>query len=111
MYNYHDAICKDIKDVLSFWDPELDPEDLWDDDSVTGNGGMYYDTEEACSAYLNGNWELLLEALYEFELTVADAIKHIASKDIARWCDCIIRCYLFHSCLDEVLHDNDEESN
>ena len=86
-------------------------DEIFDEDSVTGNGAYYYDTEEKCSKYLAGNFDLLYEAAREFaiddELNVV--IKHYEDKDLARYFDCTIRCYILMDCIyaavDELIKD------
>ena len=113
MYNYYDAMYKDIEEYFRFnvclddyrdEEGNLDKEalcgfsdTLWVEDSVTGNASGSY-TFNSCQAeqYLVGNWCLLLDALEEFgEMNINPIEKG------AEWCDVTIRCFL----LGEVLSD------
>lgn len=78
---------------------------LWDDDSVTGNAsGSYtfstYDAEEN----LCHNWDLLVEALREFDVDMGYAIQQGAE-----YCDVTIRCYLIGSAINEALDELEAE--
>ena len=79
-YNYLESIKEDVKNYIeenkenesyNFDNieelKELLYEDLWIDDSVTGNGsGSYYCNSVKAREALQGNEELLIEALEEF---------------------------------------------
>ena len=76
-------------------------DELFDEDEITGNGIYYYDTEEKCSEYLSGNFDLLYEAAYEYYIDdrINILIQHYEQKDLARYFDCTIRCYLLGECI------------
>lgn len=82
---------------------ELLNDDLWCADSVTGNasGSYFFSTWKAEEAIAH-NWDLLEEAMQEFE----DDCNPIEKG--AEWCDVTIRCYLLHSCIRDVLADLEE---
>ena len=86
-------------------------DEIFDEDSVTGNGAYYYDTEEKCSEYLAGNFDILYEAVREFAVDdeANVIIKHYENKDLARYFDCTIRCYILMDCIytavDELIKD------
>ena len=71
-YNYKEAIVHDIKEYIITNEIEIDLEDdeasnwlydeLWDEDSITGNGAFFYDTEEHCSEYICFNLNLAFTA-------------------------------------------------
>lgn len=111
-YNYKEAVENDIKEYienwvdLSKWVDDLEGlreklyEDLWIEDSVTGNlSGSYTFSHYEAEENLCHNWELLEEALEEFECDVNPVEKG------PEWCDVTIRCYLLREMLDIVLQD------
>ena len=115
-YDYKEAIKNDIMnyidDNIDFRDFEdLDElaeqlnDDLFIDDSVTGNAsGSYtfstYDAEENISH----NLDLLGEALEEFGCGADYLINHGAEA-----CDVTIRCYLLSECIAEVMGEIEED--
>ena len=111
-YDYRKAIKLDILDyiesniTLEDWEFRTDLEDdlyseLWANDSITGNGGKYYDTESYCESCLAYNLDLMMEACEEFGIDMKILLQHYHDGDLARHLDCAIRCYL----LGEVLYD------
>ena len=116
-YNYREAITKDIKDYILSNEIEIVVEEdefanwlwdeLWCEDSVTGNGAYFYDSEEKCSEYLSGNFDLLYEAAREFCIDddTMLLIRHYENKDLARYFDCTIRCYLLGECIEKALEE------
>lgn len=125
-YDYRRAIIDDIKDwivndtdliengYMEDRDEDLYNwiyEEVFDEDSVTGNGPYYYGTEDFCSECLSGNFDILYEAAHEFAIDneVNVLIKHYEDKDLARYFDCTIRCYLLMECVyaavDELIQE------
>ena len=115
-YNYRRAIADDIKDwiindsglVENGYMEDRDEdlynwiyEEVFDEDSVTGNGAYYYGTEDFCSECLSGNFDILYEAAHEFAIDdeINILIQHYEDKDLARYFDCTIRCYLLMECV------------
>ena len=115
-YDYRRAITDDIKDwivnetdiieegIKENRDDDLSNwiyEEVFDEDSVTGNGPYYYGTEDFCSECLSGNFDILYEAAHEFAIDdeINILIKHYEDKDLARYFDCTIRCYLLIECV------------
>ena len=115
-YDYKRAITDDIKDWIindsdliknGYMEDRDDDlyiwiyEEVFDEDSVTGNGPYYYGTEDFCSECLSGNFDILYEAAHEFAIDdeVNVLIKHYEDKDLARYFDCTIRCYLLMECV------------
>lgn len=80
--------------------------DLWTDNSITGNGGNYYNIEFCCEDYLAYNFDLMMEACEEFCVDMKNLLQHYHDGDLARYLDCTIRCYLLgevlHTVLDEI---------
>ena len=117
-YNYREALINDIKeyikdndyDIVNYNDQEemIDEiyYDLWDEDSITGNGGDWYDTEEKCQEYVSKNLILAFEACEDFCVDMKTLIDAAKKGNIARYLDCIVRCYLLHECLYEVCKEN-----
>lgn len=99
---------EDLKDLLANSRNEFEEalnERLWNDDSVTGNAsGSYtfsiYEAEEIIAH----NWDLLLDALYEFGCDYREALEKGAE-----YCDVSIRCYLLGQAISEVLDDLEKE--
>ena len=121
-YDYRRAIIDDVKDWIVN-DTDLIEEgymedrdediynwiydEVFDEDSVTGNGAYYYDTEEFCSECLAGNFDLLYKAMEEFSVDneVRTIINHYEHKDLAQYFDCTIRCYLLMDCIYEAIDE------
>ena len=125
-YNYRRAIIDDLKDwiinesdIMEEGIKENRDDDLsnwiydetFDEDSVTGNGTYYYGTEEFCSECLSGNFDLLYEAAHEFAIDdeINVLIHHYEHKDLARYFDCTIRCYLLGECIEKALEELQDE--
>lgn len=120
-YDYREHMRDDIHDYIMERTPEElirqygpDMDDIWDGlndelwtaDSVTGNGsGSYYCNSWRAEEALCHNWNLLADALDEFD----------GDRDILRQgpeaCDVSIRCYLLGECLSDVLEELEEEFN
>ena len=115
-YDYRRAMIDDIKDwivsdtdiseegIVEGRDDDLYDwiqEEIWDGAVITGNDGYYYGTEEFCSECLSENFDLLYNAAHEFALGdgVDTLIKHYEDKSLARYFDCLIRCYLLGECI------------
>lgn len=119
MYNYREAIISDIQDYINWnytaeeidnnmdnreeWE-QLLYEDLWDADSVTGNGsGSYYCNTYRAEEAIAHNWDLLADAIAELGRDT-DILRQGAEA-----CDVTIRCYLLGECIAIAL-DQIEES-
>ena len=115
MYNYLNAMKADILEAIrndyTLADYENRDEleerlndELWMDDSVTGNASGSY-TFSRCQAweYVSDNMDLLREAVTEFcEMeTLAD---HFMNEDY-EWMDVTIRCYLLGQAISEALDE------
>ena len=113
-YNYYEGMKEDILQYIKDNDIDLNEvnqdqleEELWGDDSITGNGGMYYDTEENCKQYLAGNTDLLLEAADELYVEMKTLL--LAREHIHRYCDSIIRLYLLYGIIEDIYSEYQEE--
>lgn len=115
MYNYLEAVKKDVKEYI---DSEITlkdfssrekleeklNDDLWVEDSVTGNasGSYTFNTYEA-EENICHNLDLLVEACKEFGNNI-DILEAGAET-----CDVTIRCYLLGPAISEVLDDMEDE--
>lgn len=111
-YDYREAIKNDVRnyinDNIDFKDfndveglREKLYDDLWLDDSVTGNGsGSYTFNNYEAEENIAHNLDLLGESLEEFGYDADFLITHGAEA-----CDVTIRCYLLGECVDEVLEE------
>ena len=79
---------------------------MWADDSITGNGGLYYASEFKCEEYVCHNLDLLMEAFFDFSFPESRRIHELLrNKEIARYCDCTIRCYLLSAAIDRAIEE------
>lgn len=118
-YNYMEAVKEDVKNYI---DSEINFEDfdsleeleeklndeLWTEDSVTGNAsGSYTFNRATAESYVNSNKELVNEMVSEFD----------CKKQVCDWwldddfeaIDTSIRCYLLGSAISEVLENLKED--
>lgn len=115
-YNYLEAVKEDVRTAikdgynLEEWRGNKDGlaeqlnDDLWIDDSVTGNAsGSYTFNAYQAEEYLMHNLDLLAEACQEFGCST-----DILSKG-AEHCDVTIRCYLLSQAIAEVLEEMEDE--
>jgi len=117
-YDYRKAMTDDILDYIANEKPEYLSglidfeeareklwEELWAEDSITGNGGNYYDTEEKCFEYISGNTDLVYEAAREFCINdnIYKMIERYTDKILGRYLDCTTRCYILSSAIDLAL--------
>ena len=80
---------------------------MWDDDSITGNGPDGYADEYLCEEFLCHNLDLLIEAMREFDV-MHDPFSirsYIDNHRLARYLDCTIRCYVLGQVIDRVLEN------
>lgn len=116
-YNYLEEVTNDAKQAIlenmNDWDfadreelEEIANDSLWVDDSVTGNGsGSYYCNAWSAEEALCHNWDLLTDAVTEFE---GDTNFGILSHGV-EWCDVTIRCYLLGQAISAALDELEEE--
>ena len=115
-YNYFESVKEDVKnyieneidlqEALKEVDFDIDSlcnnlhDDLWCNDSVTGNGsGSYTFSTWQAEENLCHNIDLLQEALQEFGC----GIEYLQNG--AEACDVTIRCYLLSSAIYEVIQE------
>lgn len=117
-YNYLEELKSDvrnyIKEVASDY---MDCEDmdelrdslydnLWDEDSVTGNGsGSYTFNKEKAKEYVSDNMDLMVEAYKDLD-SIESLVDDLEALDFET-IDVTIRCYMLSQALDEVLEDGD----
>ena len=122
-YNYLEAVKDDIKqyvrdnDILSEYDGpdearEALNDDLWVEDSVTGNGsGSYTFNREQAKEYLfdsNDGLDLLREAVSDYGIDAETIVDHFMSEDW-EWFDVTIRCYVLGQAIDEALDEIEDD--
>jgi predicted nucleotidyltransferase len=126
-YNYEEEIKADVLDAIrdfytaeeirermedrERWAEEL-YDDLWVDDSVTGNAsGSYTFDRYTAREYVTSNMELLKDAFYEFGVDSETIAEKLLDEDW-EYCDVTIRCYLLNSAiwaaLDEIAEEIEE---
>ena len=115
-YNYLEQVTADAKEAIlenmeywTFYDrdelEEVARDELWVDDSVTGNGsGSYYCNTWRAEEALCHNWDLLAEACEEFGQDIGEAVKRGAE-----FCDVTIRCYLLSQAIAAALDEVEAE--
>lgn len=115
-YNYLEAVTNDAKQAilenLNNWNfsdrDELEEkanDDLWIDDSVTGNGsGSYTFSTWQAEENLSHNMDELEEACDEFGQDIGEAVKRGAE-----YCDVAIRCHLLPQAISAALDELEEE--
>lgn len=122
MYNYREEMKEDIRtaieeiaeyrelDSMSREDKEeFLYDNLWIDDSVTGNGsGSYTFNSWQAGEYVKENIDLCREALSEF-CVEADTIAEKFLNEEWEYFDVTIRCYLLGECIAAVLDELEEE--
>jgi hypothetical protein len=116
-YNYLEEVKKDviqyIKDEIDLDEyesrDELEEElnyDLWDEDSVTGNGsGSYtFDREEAKKYVLDSEFDGLEDMISNFGIEAKELGEHLADSDW-EWFDVSLRCYWLGQAIGEALDE------
>lgn len=113
-YDYIENVKNDIKEYIKDNNIDVNSEDfdenelyddLWCEDSVTGNasGSYTFNTWEA-EEYICHNFDLLKECFDEFGYD-QDRIFD------AEYCDVSIRCYLLNTCIINVVKELKQEEN
>ena len=118
-YNYFESVKDDVKrgleDYLPYYEgiEDLDDlkerlnDDMWADDSITGNGsGSYTFSTYQAEENLSHNLDLIEEVAeaYGIEPTISAGWEHGAE-----WWDVSIRCYYLPQAIEEVISENEEE--
>ena len=114
-YNYLEQVTADAKEAIlenmKYWSfddreelEEVAHDELWADDSVTGNGsGSYFFNTWKAEEALCHNWDLLADAIEEFGGDT-DILRQGAEA-----CDVTIRCYLLSQAIAAALDELEEE--
>ena len=117
-YNYLESIKEDIKTYLEdefeyrysdYEDKEELQEalhdDLWAEDSVTGNAsGSYTFCRQTAKEYVTENMDECIEALKEFCVEPETVAEKFLSEDW-EYFDVTIRCHLLYRAISEVLEE------
>ena len=118
-YNYLEAVKDDVRqaiednyDIADYSDrDEFEQtlnDDLWVNDSVTGNGsGSYTFNREQAKEYLfdsNDGLDLLREAVSDYGIDAETVVDHFMSEDW-EWFDVTIRCYVLGQAISEALDE------
>lgn len=116
-YNYLEAVTDDVREYINNeinradWIDNRDGleeklnDDLWVNDSVTGNAsGSYTFNAWQAEENLCHNMELLEEACNEFCNDLGELVKRGAEA-----CDVTIRCYLLNQAIAEVLEEMEND--
>lgn len=115
-YNYLENVTNDAKQAilenLDNWDftdrealEEVSNDNLWVDDSVTGNGsGSYTFSTWQAEENLCHNMDELEDACNEFGQDIGEVVKQGAE-----YCDVTIRCYLLGQAISAALDELEEE--
>ena len=114
-YNYREAVKEDIieyikedmefkkmnlMDYLEEYEDTLH-DSMWAQDTITGNAsGSYTFSTWQAAEYLTHNWDILEEALTEFDCTDINVIEKGEE-----WADVTIRCYLLGECLADAIEE------
>ena len=117
MYDYFEAVKNDIIEYIENNVNRDDYEDreemeqalndeLWTEDSVTGNGSGSYTMSRAQAKqyFFEAGSEYLLDMISDFGLSAEEIGKRIIAEDW-EWFDVSIRCYLLVTCLSYALDD------
>lgn len=119
MYNYLEAVKEDVKeyiaeniDLSEFGDieelKEKLNEDLWINDSVTGNAsGSYTCNRAKAKKYVDDNKELVIEMAEEFGCK--DQVMNWWYSNNYEAIDCSIRCYLLNQAISEITEEENLE--
>lgn len=122
MYNYLENMVEDIKDAIPehMTEEELASlprhkieekllDELWIDDSVTGNGsGSYTFNRAEAEEYVNDNSDLLREAISEFCVDSETVAEKFLEADY-EYFDVTIRCYLLGQAITEALDEMEDD--
>lgn len=121
MYNYYEAMYEDVKNAIDERSEELAGmdrdereeklnEDLWIDDSVTGNAsGSYTFNRYTAEEYVKDNLDLLRDALQSFGEDDGEALERIFLDEDFEYADVTIRCYMLGEIICQVLDDLEDD--
>lgn len=119
MYNYHEAVYNDMRDFLldnynidelkEFTEEQI-VDEVYDEDSVTGNGPYGYDYEEVISNYVRDNLLEALRCVNDYGMTLQDLANRQSSKEVYQVLDTALRCNEIYSCAYEFLNNINENA-
>lgn len=117
-YNYLEAVTDDVKEVMDEYLDDYDTDDideirerlnddLWVDDSVTGNGsGSYtYDRWKA-REYVLSDTDTVIEALTDFGVDAKTIGEKFLEEDW-EYFDVTARCYVLGQAIDAALEERE----
>ena len=78
-------------------------DELWAEDSITGNGPYGYASEEECEEFLCHNWDLIIEAFDEYGCSINDLREHYKKGNLMRYLDCFARLNVLSNAIENVL--------
>lgn len=126
-YDYNSAVLEDVKNylnneinledeiILEDKYNDLDDirtglyDDLWIDDSVTGNAsGSYTFNREEAKENVLADMDTVIEALKEFCIEAETIAKKFLAEDW-EYFDVTARCYVLGAAIDEALEEREEE--
>lgn len=116
-YDYYIEVMNDIEcwmdkdgdpfDLSQFSDRDEAAEylhdELWAEDSITGNGPYGYASEEECEEYLCHNLNLIIEAIDTYGISTSDLRAQYTVKKLARYLDCLARLYVLPNAIEGAL--------
>lgn len=122
MYNYLEAVKDDVRTyiqdniTLGDWNGDRDNlevilnDDLWVDDSVTGNGsGSYtFSRAQAKEYFLDGGECYLQDMCFDYGIDAEELGQKMIDGEW-EWLDVSIRCYLLGRAISEVLDEFQKE--
>lgn len=108
-YIITDEMKQEIKEDREAVEERLNDE-LWIDDSITGNAsGSYTCNCSRAQEYVTDNGDLVREMVSEFCIESETVAEHFLNEDW-EWFDVSIRCYLLGQAISEVLDEIEEEA-
>lgn len=124
MYDYFNEMVNDVKDYIETnynldcikeefsdadeFEDRLNDE-LWNEDSVTGNGsGSYTFSRAQAKDYVTDNIDRLQEAIVDFGLDATDVAEHFLNEDW-EYFDVTIRCNTLSGAINQALDELDIE--
>ena len=114
-YDYYVEVMNDIEcwmdnnnfDLHTFSEREEAAEylhdELWAEDSITGNGPNGYASEKECEEFLCHNLDLIIEAIDTYGISTSDLRAQYTVKKLARYLDCLVRLYVLPNAIEGAL--------
>ena len=117
-YNYLEAVTDDVKEVMDEYLDDYDTDDidelrerlyddLWVDDSVTGNGsGSYTFNREKAKEYVLADPDTVMDALMDFGTDAKTIGEKFLDQDW-EYFDVTARCYVLGQAIDAALEERE----